>query len=458
MIGTTLIIFGVGIVMVTWRLHGTLRNTLIQNEAHVLHSLTLLLQAEAAEEYPAEMLTEANLQVGIMLRASRLRGILAAQLFAADGTFVSAFPLSGNDGQLSAQEIELANQREDIARFRPAFDLNRAVMSATPLPPSPVLEAIIPLHQPGGDGLQGITRYYLDGRTLEDELTTIGQNLAIQGTAVFLLGGILISGSLHWVFRRLAQTNRLLGERTRELLRANQELALASKTSAIGSLATHLLHELKSHLFGIRSLLSTGHLNDSDGSKEAEESCERMSDLVRQLLDVIRQEEGATADYEVSLASIRDSLDRQLGPLARRHRVGFETDARWEGTLSSRASNLSSIILSHLLQNAIQATPSGHSVELTVTGTPEGLRFLVTDAGPGFPDKIRAQLFKPCATRKEGGTGIGLAICKQLANHLDARLELIRSDNCGCQFELILDRRHFSPDNLVPESAEPIHA
>jgi len=44
----------------------------------------------------------------------------------------------------------------------------------------------------------------------------------------------------------------------------------------------------------------------------------------------------------------------------------------------------------------------------------------------------------PCRSSKEGGTGIGLALCKQLANHLGAELELATSTATGCVFALRL--------------------
>ena len=50
----------------------------------------------------------------------------------------------------------------------------------------------------------------------------------------------------------------------------------------------------------------------------------------------------------------------------------------------------------------------------------------VADEGPGFPPQLLKSLFTPCRSTK-GGSGIGLAISRQLANQLGAVLELAKS-------------------------------
>ena len=92
------------------------------------------------------------------------------------------------------------------------------------------------------------------------------------------------------------------------------------------------------------------------------------------------------------------------------------------------------IILTHLIQNAIQATPRRKSVQLSMVGGDDFISFEVCDEGPGFPPDKLDTLFKPVRSSKEGGSGIGLALCKQLAGHLGAELALERTGPNGCLF------------------------
>ena len=99
------------------------------------------------------------------------------------------------------------------------------------------------------------------------------------------------------------------------------------------------------------------------------------------------------------------------------------------------------MILVNLVQNALQATPRGRSVTLLLTDSAENLVCEVRDEGPGFPDTLADNLFSPCKSTKEGGSGIGLAISKQLANHLGAALELKSHSPTGCVFVLTVSAK-----------------
>ena len=106
--------------------------------------------------------------------------------------------------------------------------------------------------------------------------------------------------------------------------------------------------------------------------------------------------------------------------------------------LSNRDANLVMLILENLIQNAVQATPAGKSVRLTVADAENGLVFEIADEGSGLPENVRASLFSPCRSTKPGGSGIGLALSKQLATQLGAELSLQTSTPQGSVFRLIL--------------------
>jgi signal transduction histidine kinase len=74
-------------------------------------------------------------------------------------------------------------------------------------------------------------------------------------------------------------------------------------------------------------------------------------------------------------------------------------------------------VLINLLKNA---TESGATkVSLTAEFTPNGrhIQFRVTDNGAGFAPEALQHLFTPFFTTKQGGQGIGLALCKQMVNN-----------------------------------------
>ncbi|MBF0262769.1 MAG: response regulator [Magnetococcales bacterium] len=103
-------------------------------------------------------------------------------------------------------------------------------------------------------------------------------------------------------------------------------------------------------------------------------------------------------------------------------------------------------ILMNLVGNAIKFTPSGGSVELGVerratdSDSRVELRFFVRDTGIGIPEERSAQLFQPfvqadlSTTRKHGGTGLGLTICKRLVELMEGRIWLESAPGQGSTF------------------------
>jgi signal transduction histidine kinase len=74
-------------------------------------------------------------------------------------------------------------------------------------------------------------------------------------------------------------------------------------------------------------------------------------------------------------------------------------------------------VLINLLLNAIDASPEGGVVQVQVTADARGVRIQVHDQGPAIPEGIRDHLFDPYFTTKESGTGLGLAVSREIVCH-----------------------------------------
>jgi signal transduction histidine kinase len=126
--------------------------------------------------------------------------------------------------------------------------------------------------------------------------------------------------------------------------------------------------------------------------------------------------------------------------------IAFGGDAQF----NNREANLIVLILENLLSNAIQATPSGGTVALEIAKDRDLVRCEVRDQGPGLPEHLKSRLFKPCQSTKAGGSGIGLAISKQLAGSFGAELELKSNTAAGCVFALAIPLALCSSSPTVP--------
>jgi signal transduction histidine kinase len=88
----------------------------------------------------------------------------------------------------------------------------------------------------------------------------------------------------------------------------------------------------------------------------------------------------------------------------------------------------------------VQASSRGAVVRITGAAAPGAIAFDVTDYGPGLAPAVRDQLFRPVASTKPGGGGIGLALSHELARLAGGALELVSTSPAGTTFRLTLPR------------------
>ena len=456
-IGLTLAILGGTILLARQQLRSVIREQIAGRGAELLHGVVLLqLREEASELEMPELINDPVFQFRAMLKTSRLEGVLAVRLFDPEGKFVEAFPMQAQEGSVEPADFAALRQLRPVSRFQPAVALSdvfwpektegNVTSSLVPL-----LEVNVPLHVQGKNSLVGIAQFILLGKSIAAEFARLDRNLNLQALAAFGVGGGVLLVTMSWAFRRLRRAQELLGERTQNLLKANQELAFAVKTSAVGAVSAHLIHGLKNPLAGLQSFVTS--LGPAQGElREAIATTRRMQAMINQVVSVLREDESA-AQYEVTLPEVVDIVTARVAPLAHQSGVKFEVHCSGDGMLSSRAANLVTLVLVNLLQNAIEATPRGKGVAFKACKAGGEFVFQVKDDGPGLPEGCRRDLFAPCQSLKSEGSGIGLAISKHLADYLGAALELQSSTASGCVFALRIPVTVCAPGKPVEVSA-----
>ena len=99
-------------------------------------------------------------------------------------------------------------------------------------------------------------------------------------------------------------------------------------------------------------------------------------------------------------------------------------------------------LLINLVKNAadaVQGTAGGVRMSWSAAGKPAtGVEIHVDDDGPGLPPS--ANLFVPFFTTKPGGSGIGLVLCRQIAEAHGGTLSLANRPEGGCRATLRLER------------------
>lgn len=425
---------------------GLVREQIAQRDAEALHATTLMEQLDAAALNGNEVRDDAQIGFDAAVLASRLKGVLGIRFFDADGKFKDTFPATIQPQPLGDAPAKAVLALKPHSRFRPETLLSEVFIylpqfATGQVARVPLLEVTVPLHRRHTDKLAGAAQFIVEGQSMADEYARLDQRLILIGIGTFTVAGLVLVAMLWPAFRRLERLNRDLALRSERLQRANEELALAARASAVGAISAHLMHGLKNPLASLSQFVSRRGNGDSDpGSgdwQDALTASRRMQSLVEQTLEVLGDARGEPT-YELSVKELVADVQKRVSAVAARRNVLVTAEAAGNCTLSSRTANLVSLVLVNLLENAIEVTPPGRTAALTVAREGEHLCFRVRDEGTGFPEHLREHLFLPCKSTREGGSGIGLAICKQIADHLGAKLELSESSTRGCVFLLEL--------------------
>lgn len=448
-----LIALAITVAVGTLHLRVHLRDHLAQRDGEVLTAVALARQyANGSGSNLTQRIGNPADQLALALEISQLKeGVLGVRLFDRDGQFETGFPATLTATNLSAAAVSSLRELRPVSRFLSAAKLADYFL----VPPdaeanrsrSPLLEVTVPLHARGDRQLAGAAQLVLDGRTLAREYARVDEHLWLLGIGLYLGGAALLSGVLLWAYRRLRKAQALVEERTARLLRANHELALAAKTSALGSVTAHLVHGLSNPLANLQDFIAS-HRNGAAESdvQSLAASTRRMQQLVSGAVGVLAEEHGGD-QYQLSLAELVDVLNAKLAAAVQDRGTHLIAVLDAGGELSNRHANLILLILENLLHNALKFTPPRGIVTLRFHAVGDQVHCDVADQGTGIASENLPRLFTPCRST-HGGSGIGLAISKQLANQLGAALELKANSATGCVFTLRLPSQLFAEEDL----------
>jgi signal transduction histidine kinase len=229
------------------------------------------------------------------------------------------------------------------------------------------------------------------------------------------------------------------GEEVALLARTLEEMrrSLRARDEERETMLAGIAHEIRNPLGGI-DLFAGLLAEEMKGSPAAEHAARIQKELgtlqgiVEDFLDFARVRPLALEPVEAAgFASEVAELSR---PLAEEQ--GVRLAASGEGTLNADRERLRRAVL-NLVRNAIEASPRGETVELSIPG---GAEIRVADRGPGLTPEAREKLFSPFFSTKERGTGLGLPLARKVAAAHGGSLELVSREGGGTLARLAVPR------------------
>jgi signal transduction histidine kinase len=277
----------------------------------------------------------------------------------------------------------------------------------------------------GHRGLAGAVVEALEGGTPVDvEVTVDGRVLEARAVP---LGGHEVA----LLVTDLTETRRLEAMRRDFVVNASHELK--TPAAAMQSLAESLALAVDQDPARARQMI---------GRLRAES--ERLSSLVRELLDLSRLEESAASRVAaVDLAAVVRQQARHLAGLARDRGVSIHVDGPEQATVVGVPEDLR-LVVANLLMNAIGYNRPGGEVHASVSKSDGSVLLEISDTGIGIAESDLGRIFERfyrvdrARSRSVGGTGLGLSIVRHAVQRQGGEIAVTSTPGEGSTFIVVL--------------------
>lgn len=239
----------------------------------------------------------------------------------------------------------------------------------------------------------------------------------------------------------LATTFNAMAARLRD---AQDELLTSAKLVLAGELASGIAHEVRTPLGIMRTsaqMLSRALPADRTDERELAEmivgEVDRLERVVAGLVELARPR-----PVEPETTPLVPLLERALGFVegqARQRGVTLTRAMEANGTAAHCDPDQAYQVALNLLVNALQIVPPGGHVTVRTLPALDGhTGFIVEDDGPGVPPALRERIFTPFFSRREGGTGLGLALVQRMVQMNRGRVSVADAPSGGASFRVEL--------------------
>lgn len=283
----------------------------------------------------------------------------------------------------------------------------------------------------------------LELRNKQIELETGRYKLTITLTLVAVLVLALVVVGIHYF--RIKHIKNLLEKSEKELKKDKEQLLISEKELSIAkekaeasnhfkdAFLANLSHEIRTPLnsiVGFSSLL--GNMQQKKEAKEYVSIIKHNSDLLLKLVNdavsitLLQTGQIPFVKEAVEVCSLCQSLTQDYAQKAKPN-VIVKADLPEEAICLNTDATRIRQILENLLSNAVKFTNEGHitlSLELTEAG--DAVHFIVTDTGCGIPETMQDKIFDSFQKMDSfvQGMGLGLTVCKQIAQYLNGSIHL----------------------------------
>jgi len=235
-----------------------------------------------------------------------------------------------------------------------------------------------------------------------------------------------------------------------EVLRRTEKLAAAAR------LAATVAHEINNPLEAVGNLVFLARSNPGANEaieehlKMAEQELARVSHITRQTLGFYRE---STLPSRVDIPTVVEQTLTVYATKLQQKQIRLQLALQECPPINGFAGEIQQLV-SNIISNAIDALPFNGTLKIDSATTKlvsnEAIKLQVEDDGPGISPENIKRIFEPFfTTKKDVGTGLGLWVCKEIAERHGGTVEAKshnQNGSTGAVFTILLPYRDNSPD------------
>ncbi len=251
---------------------------------------------------------------------------------------------------------------------------------------------------------------------------------------------------LNWEIRDLLKVAGKQATSYLALEAASQALMIARQFESFNRMSTFVVHDLKNLIFQLSLLLSNAekHKNNPEFQEDMTQTVNLSIGKMKRLLEKLSNGRSLNEPDQISLNQLLQEIVESKSIFE--PKPVLETSPT-EFYISADRTRLKRVI-SHIVQNAIEATPKNGSVKIRSYRQNSEATIEVQDTGHGMSEKfVQERLFKPFESTKSAGMGIGVFESREYIQELGGEMNVSTQESIGTTFYItlkLLDSTHTS--------------
>lgn len=219
-------------------------------------------------------------------------------------------------------------------------------------------------------------------------------------------------------------------------------------------LVSNISHDLRTPLAAMQGYIETLIIKSQSMSAEdrdrylriAQKHSLRLSSLIGDLFELSKLDAGSVTPRveSFSLPELVQDTAQGFALESERKSIALHVEVGSSAAITMGDIGLIQRVLENLVRNAIQFTPEGGEVTISVSERPNAVAVAVSDSGPGIATEDVTRIFDRFYRARDGeearsdSSGLGLAIVKRILDLHDTRIEVVSRPNAGTRFEFEL--------------------